>query len=99
MELMTEELARTIPPLYATEGEADPVARAHYFCCLNGWDWYATEYDPETGDCFGMVVGFEVEWGYFSLRELEAVNRGLGFCAVERDLHFEPQPTSQVARR
>ena len=48
--LMTEELAEGLPPLYATEGEGDPVALVHYFSCLNGWDWYLTEYDPETGE-------------------------------------------------
>lgn len=36
---------------------------------------------------FGYVIGFEGEWGYFSLKELTNVMvRGL---TIERDLDFE----------
>lgn len=33
-----------------------------------------TEYDRETGDAFGLVLGIEPEWGYFNIRELEELN-------------------------
>lgn len=36
---------------------------------------------------FGLVQGFEVEWGYFSLRELFSARGPLGL-PIERDLHF-----------
>lgn len=98
-ELMTEELAEGLPPLYATEGEGDPVALVHYFSCASGWDWWLTEYDPETGEAFGLVRGLEVEWGYFSLCEMEQLNRSRGFNAVERDEHFEPTRASALEGR
>jgi hypothetical protein len=41
------------------------------------------------------VIGFEREWGYFALSELEAAKGPLGL-PIERDLHFEPTPISQV---
>ncbi len=52
--------------------------------------WYATEYDPETGNFFGYVdLGDRrfAELGYFSLEELESIKLpgGLG---IERDIHF-----------
>ena len=97
--LMTEELAEGLPPLYATEGEGDLVALVHYFSCLNGWDWYLTEYDPETGEAFGFVRGFETEWGYFSLREMEELNHSRGLNVVERDEHFEPTRVSALEGR
>ena len=30
-----------------------------------------TEFDPETRDAYGLVLGYEPEWGYFNLDELE----------------------------
>ena len=43
--------------------------------------------------------GFEPEWGYFSVREMERVNREKGFGVVERDEHFEPAPASRFEGR
>ena len=53
-----------------------------------------TEGQPERGDFtfFGYVIGFEAEWGYFTLKELDDVNiKGL---VIERDESFEPQTLS-----
>ena len=96
-ELMPEEVAVGIPPLYATEEEADPIARVRLFS-LSGWVWLVAEYDPESGEAFGLVRGFGEEWGYFSIREMEALNRSNGFDVVERDLSFEPKPVSEARR-
>ncbi|MFZ5596754.1 MAG: DUF2958 domain-containing protein [Bacillota bacterium] len=62
-----------------------------FFSPYNGWTWYRVEYDKEEKLFFGLVVGFEKEWGYFSLEELESA-RGMGgrLPLVERDLHFKP---------
>jgi hypothetical protein len=93
MELLTEELRRTLPPLYATEGVSDPLVVAKFFLPATGWTWYATEFDGEDV-FFGYVVGQYPELGYFSLHELEEV-RGPFDLAVERD-HFEVMPLSKV---
>ena len=98
-QLMTEEIAKTVPRLYEQDGAEDPTVYVHYFSCVNGWDWYLTEFDPRTGEAFGLVRGFETEWGYFSVREMERVNRQMGFAAVERDEHFSPKPLSAVKGR
>lgn len=97
-ELMPEEVAATVPPLYATEEERDPVARVRLFSSVSGWTWYVTEYDPATGEAFGLVEGFADEWGYFSIPELEALNRAKGFGVIERDGGFEPAPVREVRR-
>lgn len=95
-ELMPREIAGTVPALYATEEVDDPIARVRLFSRLSGWTWLVTEYDPESGDAFGLVRGFEEEWGYFSIREMEELNRSRGFNVIERDLYFEPKPVSEA---
>ena len=87
-ELMTREIAAE-----------DPTVFVHYFSCINGWDWYLTEYDPMTGEAFGLVNGFESGWGYFSVREMERLNREKGFEVVERDERFAPAPASRFEGR
>ena len=36
---------------------------------------------------FGLVYGFEMEWGYFTLSQLQQI-RGCARLPVERDMHF-----------
>ena len=65
-KLMTKELGDTIPPLYANDGADDPdavVARVKLFSPYSNWTWYITEWDAETGTCFGLVEGFESRTG------------------------------------
>jgi len=44
---------------------------------------------------FGLVDGFELELGYFSLSELEGVGRGLQL-PIERDRHFVPTTLKEL---
>ena len=92
--LLPESVAKTIPPLYATQHDKDPLVRVKWFTPDSSWTWYVTEYDPADRLCFGLVVGFEREFGNFSLDEIEEVRGPLGL-RVERDLHFTPKPASQ----
>ena len=62
----------------------------------NGWRWYITEWEAETGTCFGLVEGFETELGYFDLTELAEVTVFGGVPAVERDLYWEPQTLGEI---
>ena len=48
---------------------------------------YASEFDGED-ILIGLVIGLEIELGYFSLAELKSVKGPLGL-PIERDLHFE----------
>ena len=101
-ELMTKELGETIPPLYANDGADDPdavLAQAKLFSPYTGWRWYITEWDPETGLCFGFVEGFETELGYFDLTELAEVTVFGGVPAVERDLYWEPKTLGEIRRQ
>lgn len=89
-QLMTENIREQLPDLYTNEEIGlDALAPVKYFTPDSQWTWYATEFD---GDdiLFGLVIGFEIELGYFSLRELQQARGPLGL-PIERDLHYQPQ--------
>lgn len=70
------------------------MAWVKYFTPDSSWTWYATEFDGQD-TFFGLVQGLEEELGYFSLAELQQVRGPLGL-PIERDLHFQPTPLSQL---
>ena len=97
--LMTRELGKTIPALGANddvEDYDDVFAPAKLFSPYSGWTWYITEWDPETGLCFGLVKGSETELGYFDLTELAGITVLGNVPAVERDLHWEPATIREI---
>ena len=109
MKLLTPELRQQLPPLYAQEHARDPIVCAKFFTPSSSWTWYVTEGsaedDPDNPDqgeedfiFFGFVIGFEKEWGYFSLNEMESARGPFGL-SIDRDLYFTPGPLSQVLRR
>ena len=63
-----------------------------------GWRWFITEWDPETGLCFGLVEGFEAEIGYFDLTELAEATVFGSVPAVERDLYWKPMTIGEIRR-
>lgn len=100
-KLMTKELGETIPALYANENAEDydsVVAHVKLFSPYSNWTWYVTEWQAETGLCFGLVQGFEEELGYFELTELAEVTVFGGVPAVERDLYWEPKTLGEIKR-
>jgi hypothetical protein len=56
--------------------------------------WYASEFDGHD-IFFGLVIGFEMELGYFSLSELSSVHGGLGL-PIERDRYFTPTSLQEL---
>ncbi len=98
-QLMTKKLADTIPALGANENARDyddVLARAKLFSPFSNWTWYITELDRETGQCFGLVEGFERELGYFDLTELSETTVLGGVPAVERDLYWQPMTLGEI---
>jgi hypothetical protein len=105
MKLLTKELIAKIPALYSQENEKDPTVICKFFDPTGSWTWYAMEgEETEYGDFlfFGLVFGFEMELGYFTLSQLKTAKQGLsGICAlpVERDLYFTPCSLSEVKKK
>jgi len=87
--LLPEKLLASIPPIGATSEQSDPMLYVKWFTPDSCWTWYVAEYSPEHRIAFGYVIGFEAEWGSFSLDEIRTIHGSLGL-PVERDLHFTP---------
>ncbi len=98
MRLLTDELRASIPALYSQEkvSAQEKTVCAKFFFPAADWTWFVTEGEQEDNDFvfFGFVVGFEKEWGYFTLNELKNIN--IQLLTVERDLHFKPGKFSDV---
>ena len=88
MKLVTKELRKKLPPLYATQDQKDPLIICKFFYPDFSWTWFATEFDG-ADTFFGIVDGDFLEWGYFSLSELMATKGPMGL-PVERDRYFTP---------
>lgn len=97
--LMTAVIEARAPGLGATDGQEAPTVCAHFLSCLNGWCWWMTEYDPEPREAFGLAQGFADEWGYFSIAEMEELNRSKGFNVIDREGYFKSKPVSECRRQ
>lgn len=102
-ELLDTAFRERLPSLYSNESLGlDALAQVKFFSADSGWTWYASEGSPVDEDgyfdtdkekvdflFFGLVIGYEIEFGYFSLSELSSVRGGLGL-PIERDKFFQP---------
>lgn len=96
--LLTEQLRKKLPKLYECEEQGfNALAQVKFFTPDSNWTWYASEFDGED-IFFGLVSGFEVEVGYFSLSELQSVRGPLGL-PIERDLYFVPKTLQELMER
>ena len=100
MKLMTKAIEKALPKLKISEHVKMEVKTivCKFFDPCSHWTWYVAEGErDEDGDLifFGLVIGFEKEWGYFSLAELEGVRNRMGL-PLERDLHFTPCKVSEL---
>ncbi|MFC1677907.1 DUF2958 domain-containing protein [Planctomycetota bacterium] len=106
MKLLPKELREKLPPLYSQDGKGGKaVVYTKYFTPSSNWTWLATEGEPildESGThevdykFFGLVFGYEQEFGYFLLSELEEVRGPMGL-PIERDLYFQPKTLEEIA--
>lgn len=88
-ELLDQKTRETLPPLYSGEKLGlSALAQVKFFTPDSNWTWYGSEFDGEDV-FFGLVDGFELELGYFSLSELKEARGPLGL-PIERDRYFTP---------
>ena len=101
MKLITKSLEARFAQVGRQEDVKDPMVIVKFFNPTGAGTWFATEYDPQDRIFFGYVSMFgdwNDEWGYFSLAELEAYKGPFGI-GIERDLHFDERPASEVIRK
>jgi hypothetical protein len=97
MQLMTKEIEYAAQKQYPLGAELEgQLVVAKFFNPTGSWSWYLMNQDPKDPDyLWGIVKGFEVETGSFSLSELMSFRGPLGI-GLERDLHFRPQPAEEI---
>lgn len=94
-ELLPSAIREQLPELYSGEEYGlEAKALVKFFTPDSSWSWFASEFDGED-IFFGLVVGLEIELGYWSLAELEEVRGPLGL-PIERDLYYEPKTLKEL---
>lgn len=96
--LFDRESRNRLPSLRKAEEKGDEaIAQVKFFTPDSSWTWYASGFD---GDdiFFGLVIGHEIEYGYFSLTELMETRGVLGL-PIERDRYFEPELLAELEKK
>jgi hypothetical protein len=84
-----KKILQHIPKLYEQEELGDEaIVYVRLYEPLAQWSWYVLEYDG-MDTCFGYVKGFENEFGYFCLSEMENT-------LVMVDMEFEPTKMKDI---
>ena len=104
MKLITKEVEKAIEkkPLYYHEEKDIDIEDAKIIVKFFGggqWTWWAIEGEKlEDGDIrfFGLVQGFEKEFGYVTLRELEDLKFPPFGLGIERDMYFSNKTIKDV---
>jgi hypothetical protein len=97
MKLMTAEIERAAQAQFKFGADLDKQkVVGKLFDPTGSWTWLILNQDPKDPDyLWGIVNGFEVEMGSFSLSELESVKGRFGL-GIERDKWFKPMPAKEV---
>jgi len=99
MKLMTKEIERKARGQFKLGSDMNQKVVAKFFDPCGSWTWYLMNQDPEDLDyLWGIVKGFEVEVGSFSLSELSKV-RGRFGLGIERDLWFKAEPACDILEK
>ena len=97
MLLLTKALLKKIPSTDKAHSTKDPMVWVKLFYPDFSWTWYLCGYDLDTELAWGLVDGWEIEIGDFSLQELRQTKGKLGL-SIERDRYFKPRRLSQLAK-
>jgi len=94
--IMPVKLAKSFPAIGSQDGRGgEAIIIAKWFSIISQWTWYGIEFDG-VDELYGIVDGFEREYGYFSLAELAELHQG-GLPVVERDLYWTPRKVATLA--
>ena len=97
MELLTKEIREAFKKIGSQDGKGEEaICVVKFFDPTGSWTWYATEFDGKD-TFFGLVDGFELEWGSFSLSEMQSVKGRFGL-GIERDRYFGMPKLKDVSR-
>jgi len=102
MKLITKAIEKQLEknPLYSGEDIPleDKKILVKFFTPWSNWTWFVTEAERLEDDdwrFFGLVHGFEKEWGYFMFSELKSIVGPAGL-RIERDAYGPPKFIREV---
>ena len=96
MKLLTKDISDKLQEQFPKGADFDQLIVAKFFDPCGSWSWYCMNQDPEDPDyLWGIVRGFEVEMGSFSLSELSEYRGKLGL-KIERDIGFRPMAAKEL---
>ena len=99
MQLLTKHHLKRFNQVWRQEEAKDPIVILKLFNPSGSQSWYCTEYNEEDGNFFCYVTGMHHdEWGYTSLSELQSLKCPPFGLGIERDLHFEECPISNIIK-
>ncbi len=110
--LLDEASRAKLPALYSNEQLGlKALAQVKFFQPDGSWSWFASEgsavdedgyYDTDKPKVdflfFGLVIGFEIEFGFFSLSELSQARGSLGL-PLEQDLYYQPKTLEELQKQ
>jgi hypothetical protein len=90
MKLITKVIEKQAQKQFKMGNDMKQKVVAKFFNPCGSWTWYLMNQDPNDTDyLWGIVVGYEVEVGSFSLSELVGYRGRMGL-GIERDTSFKP---------
>lgn len=96
MKLITKAIERKARSQFPLGSDMSQMVVAKFFNPVGSWTWYVMNQDPKNPDyLWGIVKGYEIEMGSFSLSELQRLRLPYGL-GIERDLHFKPMKAIDV---
>ena len=96
MKLLTKEITKKATEQYDKGSDMDEqMIVAKFFNPVGSWTWYLMNLHEDKDYAWGIVDGFAVEMGSFSMKELQDTKLPLGL-GIERDTSFKPVPASEL---
>ena len=93
---MTKEITKKATEQYDKGSDMDEqMIVAKFFNPVGSWTWYLMNLHEDKDYAWGIVDGFAVEMGSFSMKELQDTKLPLGL-GIERDTSFKPVPASEL---
>lgn len=92
MKLLPKNLKNKLPSIEEAKQKEDPILYVKYFHPMSSWTWFAAGYSDD--HFWGLVDGDFLEIGIFCLSEMKSIR--LFELGIERDLHFNPKPMSEI---
>ena len=96
MKLLTKKITEQPQKQYKKgDNIDDQMIVAKFFNPMGSWTWYLMNLHEDKDYAWGIVDGFAVEMGSFSMSELQSTKLPLGL-GIERDILFQPIQARQL---